>query len=89
MQTRKNIFITLATALFLVVLLPVTNYFCHTKKSDTKNPDAALALIEWKAPDTSQLLSIQASFKTIVDTHLHIFNFTTSASIKRIGRGHH
>jgi thiosulfate dehydrogenase len=55
MQTRKNIFITLVTALFLVVLLPITNYFCHSKKSDTKNPDAAIALQEWKAPDTSQI----------------------------------
>jgi thiosulfate dehydrogenase len=56
MHTRKNIFITLATALFLVVPLSLTNYFCHSKKSDTKNPDSVTALSkEWKAPDTSQI----------------------------------
>ena len=55
MQPRKDIFNTLATALFLVVPLSVTNYFCHSKKSDTKNQDSAIALKEWKAPDTSQI----------------------------------
>ncbi len=55
MQTRKNIFITLARALFLMVPLPVTNYFCHSKKIDTKDPDVAITVQEWKAPDTSQI----------------------------------
>lgn len=54
---RKNIFISLATALFLVVLLAMTNYSCHTKKNDPKNPDFVLTASgkKWKAPDTSQL----------------------------------
>ena len=55
MQPRKDIFNTLATALFLVVPLSVTNCFCHSKKSDTKNQDSSIALKEWKAPDTSQI----------------------------------
>ncbi|MGN6541055.1 MAG: c-type cytochrome [Ginsengibacter sp.] len=54
---RRNMFIALATALFLVVPLTVTNYFCHDKKSDQKNPASALVGFsnDWKAPDTSQL----------------------------------
>jgi thiosulfate dehydrogenase len=53
---RKNIFINLAKALFLIIPLALTNDFCHDKKSDHKNPGPVIALSkEWKAPDTSQL----------------------------------
>jgi len=54
---RKNTFISLATALFLIALLAMSNYFCHTKKSDKKNPGTVLidSSKDWKAPDTSQL----------------------------------
>jgi thiosulfate dehydrogenase len=54
---RKNIFISLATALFLVIPLTLKNYFFHDKKSDQNNPDSSVIALskEWKAPDTSQL----------------------------------
>jgi thiosulfate dehydrogenase len=54
---RKSSFFTLATALFLIVPLIVTNYFCHVKKSDKNNPGSVPIVLskEWKAPDTSQL----------------------------------
>src|SRR6185312_4410286 len=54
---RKSSFITLATALFLVVPLVVTNYFCQVKKSDKNNPDPVAIVLskEWKAPDSSEL----------------------------------
>lgn len=54
---RKNISISLATAPFLVVLLAMTDYSCHTKKNDPNHPDSVFTASgkEWKAPDTSQL----------------------------------
>ena len=50
---HKNIFISRAAALFLVVTLATTNFFCHTKKSPASVFIASSK--EWKAPDTSQL----------------------------------
>ena len=54
---RKDIFTPLATALFLLVPLVMTNFFCHSKKSDKINPHPLFVASskEWKAPDTSQL----------------------------------
>jgi thiosulfate dehydrogenase len=54
---RKNILTSLATALFLVVPLLMTNDSCHSKENDSKNTNSRFIASgkEWKAPDTSQL----------------------------------
>jgi len=54
---RKNIFISLVLALFIIVPLTVTNYFYQDKKIDKNDSDSVVIVLnkEWIAPDTSQI----------------------------------